>query len=1150
MKEMNESLNSELPNRDINRYDVDKINPVDSNLIEMTFLDESQRTIKKEESIFEQRDKNLKKNIIKSRQDFLDLSRLEKKGETLKERLIRTNNEKETKEKELNSKFNLKDYFSNITGKIMGLGKKKVNLDLENVERKIKFTGESTPYIDAPNIIRNQKYSVFSLIPVVLWNQFKFFSNLFFLLIAISQAVPQLRVGFLFTYVSPLAIVLGITIIKEGYDDYQRYLRDKELNEALFNKVTINGLEKIASKDIKTGDIIQLDKNERVPADMVFLHTSDKSKTIFLRTDQLDGETDWKLRKPVATTQELNDVRKLINEDYSLVVDPPTKHIYQFKGVFMMQIGSNEANVKKEGLSLEQTLWANTIIASTNATGIVIYTGRETRTQKNNSEPQPKFGSIDLEINAISKLLFVFMFLCSVGIVAMSGFPGTFQVNLINIFRFLLLLSSIIPISLRVNLDFAKIIYSYKINTDNNIAGTIARNSQIPEELGRIQYLFSDKTGTLTQNEMIFKQICFESGTFTEDSLEELTNIVKDECKKYIGPLKDVEDKINQLSSVEKYNSSNKISKRNFRRNRNNVIRDTIVALGLCHNVTPTYEEGVKGYQASSPDEIALVKFAESININLNARTQTTIKLLNAANVEENYEILANFPFSSDTKRMGILVKNIETNRIIFYLKGAEVVMESKVQENSRAFLRETCENLASTGLRTLVISQKYVTEAEYQLWNKKYQNAKTEMEDREKKIRKVVDELEENMEFLCVTGVEDKLQVDVTDTIESLRNAGIQIWMLTGDKVETATCIAISTGLKGKMQKLFYMKELTSDTEVENHLKQYSKMTDTVLVIDGNTMNIALTPENEKLFFEVASKAPAVVCCRCSPTQKTLIVRGMKNHTTMRTAAIGDGGNDVGMIQEAHLGIGIVGKEGKQASLAADFSILEFKTIKLLFLWHGRLSYKRSAILSQFVIHRGLIISIIQIIFSFMFYFTSIQIYNGYLMLGYATVYTSLPVFSIVFDEDVDLASVIKFPVLYKILQKGRVLNTKTFITWCIKSIYQGAVIMIGAVLLFEDNFVNIVSITFTTLIFIEIINVYLEIHKLHIVMVISFIFTIAIYLSTMVLLRATFDVGYIFEITAMEKICILTILCWLPFYIINFFYKIYFPEVHERVA
>lgn len=104
---------------------------------------------------------------------------------------------------------------------------------------------------------------------------------------------------------------------------------------------------------------------------------------------------------------------------------PPTKHIYQFKGVFVMQAGSNELNIKKEGLSLEQTLQVNTIIASSNATGIVIYTGRETRTQKNNSEPQPKFGSIDLEINALSKALFFFMLLCSVAIVAMSCFPGT-----------------------------------------------------------------------------------------------------------------------------------------------------------------------------------------------------------------------------------------------------------------------------------------------------------------------------------------------------------------------------------------------------------------------------------------------------------------------------------------------------------------------------------------------------------------------------------------------------------------------------------------------------------------------------------------------------------------------------------------------------
>ena len=1105
--------------------------------IEMQIFGDSQN--QNESSMFKS---NQTPFFRKNRQDFLDVSRLERKRD-MNEPLIEDDGHSRTSIRESIQAGIQKgmSMLSNIKDELTGDKKNKVD---ENQERKIVFTGHAYPEIVAPNIIRNQKYTVISLVPVVLFNQFRFFSNLFFLLIAISQAIPQLRVGFLFTYVAPLAIVLFITICKEAVDDYKRYIRDKEQNETLFNKVTFNGLEKIKACDIKVGDIIQLEKNERVPADMIFLHTTDKAKTIFLRTDQLDGETDWKLRKPIATTQELSDVKKLVNDDYYLIVDPPTKHIYSFKGVFVMQIGSNALNVKKEGLSLEQTLWANTVIASSNATGIVIYTGRETRAQKNNSEPQPKFGSIDMEINAISKALFVFMFLCSVAIVAMSGFPGTFEVNLINIFRFLLLLSSIIPISLRVNLDFAKIVYSYKINNDENIKGTIARNSQIPEELGRIQYLFSDKTGTLTQNEMIFKQICFESGTFNEDALDELTSIVQDECKKSIGPLKDVEDKIVNSSTVEQG------QKRRFRRNRNNVIRDTITALGLCHNVTPTEEDGVKGYQASSPDEVALVKFAERINIVLSKRSQTQIQIINGDGKEENYEILANFPFSSDTKRMGILLKNVETNRIVFYLKGAEVVMEKKVQENSRAFLLETCENLATSGLRTLVISQRYIPYPEYESWRKKYENAKTEMEDRDNKIRKVVEELEEGMEFLCVTGVEDKLQVDVTDTIESLRNAGIQIWMLTGDKVETAKCIAISTGLKSKTQDFFEMKELKTNDEVNKYLDSYAQKTDTVLVIDGNTMNIALEAENEKHFFTIASKAPAVVCCRCSPTQKTLIVRGMKTHTTMRTAAIGDGGNDVGMIQEAHLGIGIVGKEGKQASLAADFSILEFRSVKLLLLWHGRLSYKRSAVLAQFVIHRGLIISIIQIIFSFMFYFTSIQIYNGYLMLGYSTIYTTLPVFSIVFDEDVDLGSVIKFPVLYKILQKGRVLNVKTFVAWCVKSIYQGAVIMIGAVLLFEDNFVNIVSITFSALILIEILNVYLEIHKLHIVMLFSFISTLVVYFVSMVLLRSTFDVAYIFAWDCFSKIIILTLLCWLPFFALNILYRIYFPEAHERVG
>lgn len=650
----------------------------------------------------------------------------------------------------------------------------------------------------------------------------------------------------MFTYIAPLAVVLAITIIKEGVDDFKRYQRDKEANSQKYKKVTETGVKELTSAEIQVGDILQLGANERIPADMILLYTLDKSKSIFLRTDQLDGETDWKLRKPVSFTQEIGNPQEFISDKSHILADPPSKQIYYFKGLCIFQKGIVQ---KKEALCLEQTMWANTVLASSHAVGIVIYTGKETRAQKNSSTPQNKFGAIDLEINTISKALFLFMTACAVIIVGLNGFPGPLSNNLINIFRFLLLLSSIIPISLRVNLDFAKIIYSYKINNDANIPGTIARNSMIPEELGRIQYLFTDKTGTLTQNEMVFKQICFESGVFTEESIEELQNIAADECKKSNGPLKDVED-----NYIQNKNNTIDISKRRFRRNRNNIIRDAITALGLCHNVTPVEENGVREYQASSPDEVALVKLAESLNIKLNERSQMRMQIMNAENVAEDYEILANFPFSSETKRMGILVKHLETNRLIFYLKGAEVVMEAKVMESSRPFLRETCENLASTGLRTLVISQKYVSWDEYENWSRKYELAKTEMEDREKKVQKVVEQLEENMEFLCVTGVEDKLQLDVADTIESLRNGGVQVWMLTGDKVETATCIAISTGLKAKSQKLFFMRELKTSSEVENHLKQFEGLEDTILVIDGNTLHIALEPSNEKYFFEVAS--------------------------------------------------------------------------------------------------------------------------------------------------------------------------------------------------------------------------------------------------------------------------------------------------------
>ena len=351
-----------------------------------------------------------------------------------------------------------------------------------------------------------------------------------------------------------------------------------------------------------------------------------------------------------------------------------------------------------------------------------------------------------------------------------------------------------------------------------------------------------------------------------------------------------------------------------------------ITSFAVCHNVTPIVNaDGSRDYQASSPDEIALVKYAESLGITLKDRDTDTVVLEYAGGIEHRYKILANFPFSSKTKRMGILVKHLNSGKIMFYLKGAEVKIEKKVFQDYAPIIKESAEDLAMDGLRTLVMTQKELSESDLQKWEQKYSEARMTMEDREKKMQAVVRELEKNMYLLGISGVEDKLQEDVAGTIDNLKSAGIRVWMLTGDKIETAKCIAISSGIKSKSEHFHVIRDLKDSKEIiDFNLKEAEKRADRcILVIDGASLDLAMK-HSEKLFFEVAAKTQGLVCCRCSPTQKTLIVNRMKNLTGKRCASIGDGGNDVGMIQEADCGIGIVGKEGMQASLAADFSVFQ----------------------------------------------------------------------------------------------------------------------------------------------------------------------------------------------------------------------------------
>jgi phospholipid-translocating ATPase len=513
-------------------------------------------------------------------------------------------------------------------------------------------------------------------------------------------------------------------------------------------------------------------------------------------------------------------------------------------------------------------------------------------------------------------------------------------------FKFIVLFCAIIPIALRVNLVISKSFFSFVINRDKSIPETIARNSTIPEELGRISYVFSDKTGTLTKNEMIFKKIALEQEEFGEENFNELNTIVSKDCQDDDAPLLDIVNmdknniegpKSQESSSLEEDSfNANPISttkkKKRLRRQRNKIIRDIITSMVLCNNVTPIKDDknpDLLTYQASSPDEVALVKFAETLKMRLVGRSDKEIIIKDPADNLEEFEVLANFPFSSDTKRMGIILKNKVYGHIIYYLKGAENVMLKFVKKEYVSYISENAENLAVKGLRTLVLSQKIISQEDFDVWNKEYNEALTSMENRKEKISQAISKLENNMDFLCVTGVEDLLQDEVASTIDNLRNAGMKIWMLTGDKVETATCISISAGIKAKNHKIFTIKNddfyegpETKIDQLKDKFLDYKKKIELdqyIFIIDGDTLDLALKNCKDE-FFTTAMLAPSVVCCRCSPTQKRIIVKSIRKYIgDGRTAAVGDGGNDVAMIQEADVGIGIVGKEGLQASLAAD---------------------------------------------------------------------------------------------------------------------------------------------------------------------------------------------------------------------------------------
>ncbi|KAF5920933.1 hypothetical protein HPG69_007553 [Diceros bicornis minor] len=595
----------------------------------------------------------------------------------------------------------------------------------------------------------------------------------------------------------------------------------------------------------------------------------------------------------------------------------------------------------------------------------------------------------------------------------------------------------------------------------------------------------------------------------------------------------------------------------------------------LCHGSGVCLLSGLE-------EKVALVQWTESVGLTLVGRDQSSMQLRTPGDQILNFTILQIFPFTYESKRMGIIVRDESTGEITFYMKGADVVMAGIVQYND--WLEEECGNMAREGLRVLVVAKKSLAEEQYQDFEARYVQAKLSVHDRSLKVATVIESLEMEMELLCLTGVEDQLQADVRPTLETLRNAGIKVWMLTGDKLETATCTAKNAHLVTRNQDIHIFRLVTNRGEAHLELNAFRRKHDCALVISGDSLEVgagappagppgARAPScfvgeatwahpaplpapqvclkyYEYEFMELACQCPAVVCCRCAPTQKAQIVRLLQERTGKLTCAVGDGGNDVSMIQESDCGVGVEGKEGKQASLAADFSITQFKHLGRLLMVHGRNSYKRSAALSQFVIHRSLCISTMQAVFSSVFYFASVPLYQGFLIIGYSTIYTMFPVFSLVLDKDVKSEVAMLYPELYKDLLKGRPLSYKTFLIWVLISIYQGSTIMYGALLLFESEFVHIVAISFTSLILTELLMVALTIQTWHWLMTVAQLLSLACYIASLVFLHEFIDVYFIATLSFLWKVSVITLVSCLPLYVLKYLRRRFSPPSYSKLT
>ncbi|KAL0969639.1 hypothetical protein UPYG_G00230160 [Umbra pygmaea] len=463
-------------------------------------------------------------------------------------------------------------------------------------------------------------------------------------------------------------------------------------------------------------------------------------------------------------------------------------------------------------------------------------------------------------------------------------------------------------------------------------------------------------------------------------------------------------------------------------------------------------------------DEGALVKAASCLGFVFSGRTPNSV-IIQAQGTEQRFELLNVLEFTSDRKRMSVIVRSA-SGQIRLYCKGADSVIYERLVKNSmyKDVTLNHLEIFATEGLRTLCYAVADISEVSYQDWAELYQQAATSINNRALQMAESYELIERNLQLLGATAIEDKLQDGVAETIDVLLQADIKMWILTGDKQETAINIGHSCRLLRKDMRLLVVNEDSLDgtrAALSHHCgilgEALHKENDIALVIDGETLKYALSFEVLQYFLDLALSCKAVICCRVSPLQKSEVVDLVKTKVKAITLAIGDGANDVGMIQTAHVGVGISGNEGLQAANSSDYSIAQFKYLRNLLLVHGAWNYNRVSKCIMYCFYKNIVLYIIEIWFAVVNGFSGQILFERWCIGLYNVIFTAMPPLALgIFERCCKKENMLKYPELYKTSQNALGFNTRVFWAYCLNGLLHSVILFWLPLQAFQNDTVS----------------------------------------------------------------------------------------------